>query len=337
MIIEPTEDLGWVGLDEPSAIGAARRAAESAADRLGLPAARIPEVGLAVTEIATNVHRHGGGGAVLLRAVRSGAAPELEVLAIDSGPGMADVARSSRDGHSTGGTLGIGMGAISRLADLVEISSAPGRGTVVVARFAARSGTPVPGASAGITRPLSGETMCGDAYAVRWAGARALLLVCDGSGHGPLAAAAARQAVDRFRDGAGGTDPAETVRGIHGALSGTRGAAVAVAEMDRDRGSVRYSGVGNIAGAVVSPAGKQSMVSIGGIAGYRTPTVRTFEYELPDDAVVVMHSDGLRSTWGVPNVAAVLARSALLIAGTVFRDAALRQDDACVLVSRGVA
>lgn len=130
-----TQDVAWLALDDPSAVGAARRAAEQLADRLGLNAGRVAEIGLAVTEIATNVHRHAGGGALLLRAVRTVAAAALEVVALDSGPGMHDVPAARRDGHSTGGTLGIGLGSIGRLADLLEIDSEPARGTVLVARF----------------------------------------------------------------------------------------------------------------------------------------------------------------------------------------------------------
>ena len=40
-----------------------------------------------------------------------------------------------RDGHSTSGTLGIGLGAIRRLADFCDLYSVPGHGTVLVARF----------------------------------------------------------------------------------------------------------------------------------------------------------------------------------------------------------
>jgi anti-sigma regulatory factor (Ser/Thr protein kinase) len=332
------EDMAWVTLDEASAVGTARRAAEHRADQLGLPAARVAEVGLAVTEIATNVHHHAGGGALLLRVVRTAATAALEVVAIDAGPGIRDIGAARRDGHSTAGTLGIGLGAIGRLADALDISSEPGRGTVLIARFAAerRSAPQLDDAgrgAAGITRALTGETVCGDAYAVRKVGDRTSLMVCDGSGHGPLAAAAAREAVRTFNDPAQPPpSPEVALRRIHQALLGTRGGAVAVAELDAAAGLVRFAGVGNIAGAVVSGGDKRSMVSIGGIAGYREPTIRTFEYALPPGAVVVLHSDGVRARWSAAQLGAVLARSPLLIAATLLRDAGLRQDDACVLV-----
>lgn len=333
------EDVSWLALDEATSAGAARRSAERLGDKLGLAASRVAEIGLAVTEIATNVQRHGGGGALLLRAHRGDFGVAVEIVALDTGPGIADLREARRDGSSSRGTLGIGLGAIGRLADTLEISSEPGRGTVLVARFSARSGheaaedvgTPT---SAGITRALAGEDVCGDAYAVRSDG-RLSLMVCDGSGHGPLAASAARTAVRVFQDPEQlVSSPAAVLGRIHRALVGSRGGAVAVAELDPVAGVVRYAGVGNISGAVLTSEDKRNMVSIGGVAGYRQPTIRTFEYPLPAEAVVVMHSDGVRSRWPADTVRGLFGRNPLLMAAVLLRDAGARHDDACVLVGR---
>jgi anti-sigma regulatory factor (Ser/Thr protein kinase) len=335
------EDVAWLGLDEPSSVGAARRAAEELADRLGLPEGRVADVGLAVTEIATNVHRHGGGGAVLLRATRTVSVAAVEVVAIDSGVGITDMRAARQDGSSTAGGLGIGLGAIDRLADSLEISSSPGRGTVLVARFGPRGrGTgaavePPDADAAGITRPLSGEQVCGDAHAVRTDGSKLLLMLCDGSGHGPLAAAASQAAVRSFLDDDHFPSPPEdAVRRIHAALTGTRGGAVAVAELDHEKQTVRFVGVGNIAGAVLRDGGRRSMVSIGGVAGYRAPTIRTFTYPMLPGAVVVLTSDGVRTGWDASVLLGVEDHSPLLLAATLLRDAGVRHDDAAVLVGR---
>ena len=332
------EDVAWVRLDEPSAVGSARRAVEQLAAQLGAPDVRVAEIGLAVTEIASNVQRHGGGGAVLLRALRAADTAEIEVVAVDSGPGIADLSAALRDRSSTAGTLGIGMGAIVRMAHSVEIATTPERGTVLVARFdlqRRRPPTPAPRPvdAAGITRALTGEEVCGDAYATRPHGRGLTLMVADGSGHGPLAASASSAAVRAFLDHDRAADPpAEVLRRVHGALSGTRGAAVAVAEVDPDAEIVRFAGVGNIAGAVLHEGGKRSMVSLGGVAGFRNPTIRTFEYAYPPGAVVVMHSDGVRSRWSEADVRGLVGRAPLLLAATLLRDAGIRHDDACVLV-----
>src|SRR2546423_1752934 len=338
----PAEDVAWLRLDQLSSAGAARRAAERLAEQIGLPPARVAEVGLAGTELATTVHLHGGGGAILLRVVRAGASAAVEVVAVDSGPGIVDVGIARRDGHSTAGTLGIGLGMVTRLADRVDIASRPGRGTVLAARFEAdRTARPTLAAdadgppAAGISRALSGEDVCGDAYAVRKEGARTSLMVCDGSGHGPLAAAAAREAVRVFTDSTQpGSPPEVALRRIHRALAGSRGGAVAIAELDPDAHRLRFVGIGNIAGAVVSAGQKRGLVSIGGIVGYREPPLRPFEHPLPDDSVVVLHSDGVSRRWDADDLEQLVYETPLVIAAMLLRDAGIRHDDACVLVGR---
>ena len=121
---------------------------------------------LAVTEAASNLHKHASRGSMLLRITRAGDTPGIELVTIDAGPGLRDAGAAMRDGHSTSGTLGIGLGAIRRLADFCDLYSVPGHGTVLVARFwpEPRSGTD---SCAGLARPIEGETECGDVFAWR--------------------------------------------------------------------------------------------------------------------------------------------------------------------------
>ena len=336
------EDVAWLLLDELSGAAVARRAAEQLAQQIGLSPARVAEVGLAITELATNVHLHGGGGAILLRSVRAGASAAIEVVAVDSGPGIADVGIARQDGHSTAGTLGLGLGMVTRLADQLDIASRPGRGTVLVARFEAdRRARPTLAAeatgppAAGISRALSGEDVCGDAYAVRHDGSRTSLMVCDGSGHGPLAAAAARKAVRAFTDIAEPVSPPEiALRRIHRALAGSRGGAVAIAELDPEMHRLRFVGIGNIAAAVVSAHEKRGLVSMGGIVGCGEPALRPCDHLLPADAVVILHSDGVSRRWSSDELDHLISETPLVIAATLLRDAGIRHDDACVLVGR---
>jgi anti-sigma regulatory factor (Ser/Thr protein kinase) len=106
---------------ESSQVGEARRQAQAMARALGFDEGAAGRVALAVTEAATNVVRHGGGGEVLLRPLGDDAAPGIELMTVDRGPGMANVAASMRDGHSTSGSPGQGLGAIGRAALELEI------------------------------------------------------------------------------------------------------------------------------------------------------------------------------------------------------------------------
>jgi anti-sigma regulatory factor (Ser/Thr protein kinase) len=336
------EDVAWLLLHEVSDAGAARRAAEQLALQVGLPAARVAEVGLAVTELATNVHTHGGGGAILLRSIRAEGSSAVEVVTVDSGPGIVDVGIARRHRHSTAGTLGVGLGMVARLADQLDIASRPGRGTVLAARFEAdRQGCPtlavesIGPPAAGISRAASREDICGDAYAVRRDGRRLSLMVCDGSGRGPLAAAAAREAVRAFTDCMQPVSPPEVaLLRIHRALVGTCGGAVAIAELDPDAHRLRFVGIGNIGGAVVNTRDKRRLVSPAGIVGYREPTLQPFEHLLPADSLVILHSDGVRGRWDCDELDQLATSTPLLIAATLLRDAGTGTDDACVLVGR---
>ncbi|MBE9938455.1 anti-sigma regulatory factor, partial [Cellulosimicrobium cellulans] len=189
------EDGTWYTVDHPSAVGSVRRGASVAARNLGLDDERAAEVGLVVSELATNQCRHAGGGSVLVRVRRTGAEAALDVLAVDAGPGMRDITAAMRDGVSSRGTLGIGLGTLPRLASAWDAWTSPGQGTVIAATFVAHGATTDLAAPTGVTRPMTGQDVCGDALAVRHDDGVPSLLVADGLGHGPLAAAASGAAV----------------------------------------------------------------------------------------------------------------------------------------------
>ncbi|WP_285640579.1 ATP-binding SpoIIE family protein phosphatase [Lentzea sp. NBRC 102530] len=329
-------DEAWLPVEETAHVGRIRRAVTSLAERLGFTANRTAEIGLAATEIGTNLHKHAWDGVVLIRSVRGEHDAAVEVVAIDRGPGIADLALAWEDGHSTTGTLGVGLGAVARLATSCAMTSRFGAGTALVARFApVLDWKPEWGdePAAGLTRPISGEEMCGDAYAACRTADRMTLMMCDGSGHGPLAAAASDIAVRLFREQPF-LPPEQAVARLHTALRGTRGGAVAVADLDLRARTVRFCGLGNIAAAVLGDDRKHGMISVPGVAGHQARTIRAFDYQLPERAVVVLHSDGLTERWGPEQCSDLRADPPLLIAATLLREAGVRRDDACVLVAR---
>ncbi len=257
------------------------------------------------------------------------------MLALDRGPGMPDVARCLHDGYSTAGTSGTGLGAIKRLADFIDVWSAP-TGTALVARLwtgtrrLPRSGSFVVGA---VTVPTAGESVCGDAWAVEQAGGRVYFLVADGLGHGPEAAAAAGTAVRLFRASMG-QGPGEILPILHQRMRSTRGVAAAIAVVDLDAGVVQYAGVGNIAGLILADGTGRSMVSHNGIVGHEARKFQSFSYPFPVTATLVMHSDGLRSRWDLNAYPGLIARDPALIAGILYRDFQRGRDDVTVLVAR---
>lgn len=324
------EDRLWLPAGEVAEAGGVRRAAVALGSEAGLSPAALGDLAIIVTEISTNLARHADGGMVLLRLVRCGDTAGVEIVAVDRGPGMADFAASSVDGFSTSGTLGIGLGAVARMATEMDAYSRFGPGTVLAASVWAG---PVPPAwYAGTRRPFAGESVCGDAYAVRDAQGRRQIMLCDGLGHGPLAAFAAEAAVAAFRS-APAASPKDVVAYLHDRLVSTRGAVVGVAELDSEAEEVRFAGIGNVS-AVVCGSVRRTMVSMPGIVGQQRRDVREFAYPLPPGALVVLHSDGLTDRWSLEDYPGLVEHAPIVIAATLLRDAGTRRDDAAVLVAR---
>lgn len=355
------EDIAWFRAD-PEMPSAARGAAATLARRIGLEGYRASEVALAVTEAATNLQRHATDGALLLRVLRTPDRAGVEFVTVDTGPGMADVEAALADGTSTAGTLGIGLGAVARLADVFDIHSVPGRGTVIAAQFWAReamaemAGEPTSVAS-GLTRPISGETTCGDAWAVRVdpgtdhdprSGAvpsgsvpsasspepAILVMLCDGLGHGPMAALAGTAAVTAFRRSTA-RHPEGLLRDIHTALRGTRGGAVAVARVEPSAQRLLYCGIGNVSGVLLGPDSRNGLLSAPGIVGQQMRSLRTFELPLKPGGALVMHSDGLTERWKADDVPGLLRHTPAVMAGQLLREAGVRRDDAGIVVVKG--
>ena len=326
----PPQDMRWVKVEDASAVPACRKAVQIMAERLRFPASRIGQLALAVTEAASNLHKHAEQGSLLLCVNRDGQPPGIDLVTIDAGPGVRDVSAAVRDGHSTAGTLGVGLGAIQRLADFADLYSRPGRGTSLVARFLPAGGPPAPEArAAGLVRPITGETECGDAYGAVQADGAITAVLCDGLGHGPLAAAAAAAGVAAVLEDPAG-EPAALLERVHRRMSGTRGGAVGIVRIGGQQ--ARFAGLGNVAASIVSGGTRKSMVSIPGIAGHQARTIRQFEYEASPGAAVILHSDGISNRWEAAALPGIEARHPLLIAAVLLAQAGVHRDDAGVLV-----
>jgi anti-sigma regulatory factor (Ser/Thr protein kinase) len=322
--------MRWLRVEDPSAAAACRGAAMTLAGRLGFPAARADQLALAVTEAATNLHKHASQGSMLLRIAREGGQPGIEMVTIDAGPGFRDAGAVLRDGYSTSGTLGIGLGAIGRLADFSDLYSAPGHGTALVARF-----WPAPRASqaayAGLVRPITGETECGDVFGAAETSSGLTGVLCDGLGHGPLAASAALEAVAAVMEDPA-AEPAALVERAHRRVAHTRGGAIGVVQADGT--AVRFAGVGNIAAMILAGGSRKGMVSVPGIAGHQARSIRQFEYTADKGAAIILHSDGISGRWEAGWLPGLNARDPLVVAAALLAAAGTRRDDAGVLVLR---
>ena len=324
---------------DPSQVAAARRSAETLARQLGFNELQAGRVALIATELASNILKHATRGDLLATPFADGTGSGVELLALDKGPGIADVARALVDGYSTAGSPGTGLGAIRRQADIFDIYSRTNAGTVVMTRVIGEAGASAApaGCEFGIVLvPYPGEVECGDSWAFGLKSGVPSFFAVDGSGHGPHAALAARSAVEAFEK----SDQMDSVRvmeTIHRALAPTRGAAVAVARVDRAAGLVRFSGVGNISAAVVSDGGTKRMVSLNGTAGHVAPRMREFTYPYAGATTIILHSDGVSAKWDFGSYPGLTTCRPSVIAGVLSRDFRRTSDDALIAVFRVAA
>ena len=324
---------------DASQVAAARRSASHLAKMGGMDEESVGRVALIATEMGTNLLKHAPGGRILLETFSDASGQGVEIMVVDQGGGIADIGRALADGFSTGGTAGQGLGAIRRQADHFDLVSRPQTGTAVMARVCRKPAfdnvaplptAPLIGAVVGNAR---GEEICGDAWAHADTALGQTLLVVDGSGHGPLAAKAALAAVECFQARAADSCVA-IVEAIHRALAPTRGGAVAVARIDTAARLVRFVGVGNIAGAVISGSDVRRMVSHNGTAGQIAPRIREFTYPYEHRPTVLMHSDGLTAKWDLAAYPGLIASHPSLLAGVLYRDHYRSRDDVTVIALR---
>jgi anti-sigma regulatory factor (Ser/Thr protein kinase) len=320
----------YLQVTDPSSVGEVRRGALMAAHRLGFDDTRSGEFALLATEASRNVLVHGGGGQVLLVGFRERDAPLGRILAMDKGPGIADLARAMSDGYSTGGTMGGGMGAMKRIATVLEIYSNRD-GTLVLLQIGKSAPDTQPLQIAGMAVPYPGERVCGDAWAYHQSPERMLILIADGLGHGWDAHEAASEAVTVFRKRAD-LRPAGVLEYLHEALRKTRGAVAALAEIRPLDRKLTYAGIGNISAVVSSGGTTRSLVSHNGTLGLAMSRTQEFTSDWAADAVLVMHSDGLQARWDLSAYPGLLSRHPALIGGALLRDFRRQRDDASVVV-----
>ncbi|MDF5728984.1 MAG: SpoIIE family protein phosphatase [Rhizonema sp. PD38] len=265
---------------------------------------------------------------------------------------MANVQECLRDGFSTKGTSGTGLGAIQRLCDVFDIHSVVGLGTALVAQLWV-------GKESGDRRVLNsqhpslvktrersdflelgvvqlakpGQEVCGDAWAVETQFERSLILVADGLGSGSAAAVASTEAVRILQTNAL-QSPKAILEIAHSALRGTRGAAVAIAEINPTQQTIRFAGIGNIAGVAIAETGNRSLVSYNGIIGHQVRKIEEFVYPWSARSQLIMYSDGLGTQWSLDRYPGLLSHHPALIAGVLYRDFKRSHDDVTVLVAK---
>ncbi|MDS0140431.1 MULTISPECIES: ATP-binding protein [unclassified Amycolatopsis] len=311
-----------IRVDHPSAGYAAARVAREVAHEAGLTGVRADRAAVVAAELAGNIDKHTGGGAVFVQRALTGRG--VDVLAADDGPGMADLDHWLLDGNTTTATLGTGLGAVKRMAAEFRITSSPTAGTLAAARLLDPAAPPGRRAIGHFRLPRDGEEYCGDAVALADVTGSRTAVVADGLGHGPDAAEAADTALRVFTENPDRPLPHQLTN-MHRALRTTRGAAVALVRIAPRR--LEFCGVGNVSGASLGDGPSRLLLSTPGIVGFTLPSAPVRHLTLADDDVVVLHTDGVGTGWRVPGRAPDL----LLLAADLAHRHRNARDDAAML------
>ncbi len=158
-------------------------------------------------------------------------------------------------------------------------------------------------------------------------------MVVDGLGHGEGAAEASSTAIEYFREHVSKT-PKDLLSLLHDRLRKTRGAAVALVEIERAAQIVRFAGVGNISCRIATSSGVRNFLSHNGIVG--GPSFKSQEFAFPwnPEDVLILSTDGLKSHFDLEQYPGLLHHHPSTIAAVLFRDYNRASDDSTILVAK---
>ena len=316
-------------IEDSSQIGHARRTAQQLAEKHGFDDIDAGRVALVATELASNILKHATHGELHLRVLPGAASAGIEMLAIDRAAGF-DLQACLPDGFSTGGTQGIGLGAVSRQTEVFDVYS-DARGAVLLTRLYPRQ-LKVADRRIGISQhSLGNDPACGDVWHLAFDGPRISALVIDGLGHGEEAERAARAGEKAFAQSPF-SSPVLLLEDVHQAMIGTRGGALAIAQFDYAADALKFVGIGNIGAFLIAPDKARGLASHPGIVGGQYRKAQPFDYAQVNGQLLVMYSDGLQSRWNLQDYPGLVHHHPAVIAAILHRDFCRGRDDVTVLV-----
>ncbi|MCF6406018.1 ATP-binding protein/SpoIIE family protein phosphatase [Chitinophaga filiformis] len=324
-------------VDDRSYLAILKREVHRLSIQCGLTEKKIAEIDIVVAEIGSNIIKHAGHGEVLVMLTDT-PQPAIEIIAIDSGPGITDLARMMQDGISTARTLGHGLGAVKRLSDFLQIYSVKGWGTILVSRFFIKPAdqyTPKPGAEIRtllVSKP--GERVCGDDYYVRSDRAGVRVFLGDGLGHGIEANKAVAAAVNSFRY-CMLSDLSEVLRQMHDDVKRTRGLVGTIAVFSNKTHTWKICGVGNIHTRMLTAATSRTHLPYNGIIGHnmpRTMNEQEVSHEPGKEQILILCSDGIRTRWDMMKYPAIFRYDMSVLAAAIYKDNARKTDDMSVVI-----
>ncbi len=321
----------------------ARQILKEMAHILGFGAQESGDLAIVVTELVTNIVIHARDGELVLTPLEDKRRLGIKIESLDNGPGIADPDQVITDGFSTGGGLGYGLGTVNRLMDELFIRSRPDGqpGTLITClRWKPDSllniiNCPL---SVGIaTRAHLNSEFNGDAFVVEELNTSVLVALIDGLGHGEpahYAARIAREYVEEHCD-----EPLPVLfGGVARACQCSRGIVMAVARFDWGQRPIRltFASIGNIEARVFGCPTRINLLARRGVIGHNAPKPHVVECDWDSAYIMVLHTDGLSTKWHWNEFPELTKASADYSARRLLQRVAGNDDDATVMVVRGI-
>lgn len=342
--------MGLIDLAVPNlaAIGQVRRKIRGLTKDLGFSPVQISELEIASTELATNLIKNGAiDGKIVVRLLFDRPASGIEMVSLDSGPGIANVDAAIRDHYSTCDTSGLGLGAISRLMNEFDIFSHAGTevsaegsqqshplGTIVTCRKWVKRPPKKPIEHCILSRPCPGETANGDGYVIKHTASQLLVAVVDGVGHGEHAEEASQRALDCI-DAHFDAPFTDIFSRLHDLLRKSRGAVVTLVRLDHDQRTLEHAGVGNVE-VRTYPREKSGLMTQPGTLGFgQFKQPRITKTVWPVGTALLIHTDGISQKWSLDRFPDLLNCRVSTIAHYLMHNFRLQSDDSTIVVLRG--
>lgn len=302
------------------------------AQRLGISEQKREHMALVASELVSNQVKHAGGRGLIQLWQQPG--PVLDILALDYGPGIANLSLAEKDGYSSVSTLGKGLGSIRRLSDesftYTQHESHDGlqkwSGTVFLARFypgskkmksvnGAGIGDLAPGLSIGLfSRSLSNDRYNGDRIYLQVTGKTLRWLHLDGLGHGEQAQAATANLASHL---AHCENPGALLEAVDRQIQDTRGAVAIAGELDLAGQVLDIVGVGDMQARVMENEEMHNLSFAPGVLGKEHKKSVPFRFDAGKRCLAITASDGIRKNWGVSNFPGLFHLHPQLIAYTL--------------------
>jgi anti-sigma regulatory factor (Ser/Thr protein kinase) len=324
--------------DDRSYLSLLKKEIHKIAADAGFEEKKLNAIDIVVAEIASNLIKHASGGELLAGVYDSEHGEMLELIAIDMGPGISETKKALIDGHSTSGTLGQGLGSISRMSDFFDIYSVVGWGTLMISRIYKTTKKKRPEIinvhirSLVIAKP--GEELSGDGFYYKRSADYLKVLMADGLGHGKEANSAVNAAVDSFKS-CPETSPAEIIRWLHKDIKKTRGMVGVVMVYDIKQKLWNMAGVGNISTKLCAPYSVKGYMSYNGIIGHNIPnSMSDHQFEQSEFQQIIMCSDGIKTRWDHTKYPGIMKLDQSFLAAAIYKDHGRQTDDMSVVIAK---